>query len=277
VVFKTSTFIGQNLPTAELVDGYDVICLTGGSTVPRDLNIPGRDFQGVHFAMEYLTQQNRLLDGLEISRSDKIDAKDKNVIILGGGDTGADCLGTAHRQGARSVKQFEIMPEPPVARDQNNPWPEWPRILMTSAAHEEGGTREYNISTQKFTGDNGIVRKLHGIKVYWDQSSEDTRPTLKEIKGSEFEIQADLILLAMGFLHPERTGMLDDLQVALDSRGNVATDQDKMTNIPGIFSAGDMTRGQSLVVWAIAEGREVARGIDRYLTGNSNLPKVLTN
>ena len=148
---------------------------------------------------------------------------------------------------------------------------------MTSAAHEEGGSREYNISTQKFTGNNGIVRKLHGIKVHWEQSSGNTRPTLKEIKGSEFEIQADLILLAMGFLHPERTGMLDDLQVALDSKGNVVTDQDKMTNIPGIFSAGDMSRGQSLVVWAIAEGREVARGIDKYLTGNSNLPKVLTN
>ena len=277
VVFKTSTFVGHNFPTSDLIDNYDAICLTGGSTVPRDLNIPGRDLNGIHFAMEYLTQQNRLLDGVEIRKDDIISAKDKDVIILGGGDTGADCLGTAHRQGARSVKQFEIMPEPPITRDHHNPWPEWPRIMMTSAAHEEGGAREYNISSTKFSGENGTVSKLHGIKVDWEQNDSNTRPKLKEINGSDFEISADLILLAMGFLHPEHTGMLNDLQVETDSRGNVATNQDKMTNMPGVFSAGDMARGQSLVVWAIAEGREVARGIDKYLTGKTSLPRVLND
>ncbi|MDA1347909.1 MAG: glutamate synthase subunit beta [Chloroflexi bacterium] len=277
VEFVTRVHIGKSLPVQELIANFDAICVTGGSTVPRDLDVPGRDLDGIHFAMDYLTQQNRLLAGERVPIEERITAEGKRVVILGGGDTGADCLGTAHRQGAEVVHQFEIMPEPPSERPSDNPWPEWPKILMTSAAHEEGGIRDYNILTKHFSGNNDVVQKLHGVRLEWGPPDDSGRPSMAEVPGSEFEIEADLVLLAMGFLHPERTGMLADLKVELDPRGNVATDENKMTSVPGVFAAGDMARGQSLVVWALAEGREAARGIDQYLMGKTSLPRVLSS
>ena len=197
----------------------------------------------------------------------------KRVVILGGGDTGADCLGTAHRQGAEIVHQYELLPEPPVERPENNPWPQWPSILRTSGAHEEGGLRDYNILTKSFSGTDGKLEKLHGVRVEW--TPDDTgRFQMSEISGSEFEMDADLVLLAMGFVHPEHGGMLEQLGLELDGRGNVKVDQNKMTTVPKVFAGGDMVRGQSLVVWAIAEGREVARNIDNYLSGSSELAKT---
>lgn len=277
VEFVTRIHIGESLPVRELLANFDAICVTGGSTVPRDLDVPGRDLDGIHFAMDYLTQQNRLVAGETVPIEDRITAEGKRVVILGGGDTGADCLGTAHRQGAEVVNQFEIMPEPPSERLSDNPWPEWPRVLMTSAAHEEGGIRDYNILTNHFSGNNDVVQRLHGVRLESGPPDDSSPPSMTEVAGSEFEIEADLVLLAMGFLHPERTGMLADLEVELDPRGNVATDEDKMTSVQGVFAAGDMARGQSLVVWALAEGREAARGIDQYLMGKTNLPRVLTS
>ncbi|CAI8045726.1 Glutamate synthase [NADPH] small chain [Geodia barretti] len=220
--------------------------------------------------MEYLPQQNRKLAGEDIS--DQISAEGKRVVILGGGDTGADCLGTAHRQGAEVVRQFELLPEPPEERADDNPWPQWPMILRTSAAHEEGGIRDYNILTKSLSGNGQRVEQLHAVRVDWTKG-EDGRFQMAEVPGSEFIVEADLVLLAMGFLHPEHDGMLQQLGVELDGRGNVQVDDNKMTSVPGIFAGGDMVRGQSLVVWAIAEGRDVARGVDRYLTGASHLPR----
>jgi glutamate synthase (NADPH/NADH) small chain len=277
VEFVTKVNIGKSLPVQELIGKFDAICMTGGSTVPRDLDVPGRDLNGIHFAMEYLTQQNRVVAGERVPIEERITAEGKRVVILGGGDTGADCLGTAHRQGAEVVHQFEILPEPPSERPSDNPWPEWPMVLMTSAAHEEGGIRDYNILTKHFSGSNDVVQKLHGVRLEWGPPDDSGRPSMTQASGSEFELEADLVLLAMGFLHPERTGMLADLKVELDPRGNVATDENKMTSAPGVFAAGDMARGQSLVVWALAEGREAARGIDQYLMGKTSLPRVLTS
>ena len=227
--------------------------------------------------MDYLTQQNRLMAGDHIPSEERITAEGKRVVILGGGDTGADCLGTAHRQGAEVVHQLEILPEPPEERTEDNPWPEWPKILMSSAAHEEGGIRDYNILTKHFSGIDGEVRKLHGVRLEWGPADQSGRPSMNEVPGSEFEIETELVLLAMGFLHPEQDGMLADLGVELDRRGNVATDENKMSSVPGVFAAGDMARGQSLVVWALAEGREAARGIDQYLMADTSLPRVLTS
>ena len=237
--------------------------------------MPGRELDGIHLAMDYLPQQNKLLAGEEIDPNEHITAEGKRVVILGGGDTGADCLGTAHRQGAEVVYQFELLPEPPEERRPDNPWPQWPMILRSSPAHEEGGIRDYNILTKSFSGSNGQVEKLHAVRVEW-AAGEDGRFNMNEVPGSEMEVETDLVLLAMGFLHPEHEGMLTDLGVALDGRGNVQVDDNKMTSVPGVFAGGDMARGQSLVVWAIAEGREVARGVDAYLTGQtSNLPRSM--
>ena len=219
--------------------------------------------------MEYLTQQNRLNSGQTVDPSRRIEAEGKRVVILGGGDTGADCLGTAHRQGAEVVYQFEIMPEPPKDRANNNPWPEWPLILRTSSAHEEGGIRDYNISTASFTGSNGRVERLHGVRV--EPGAWPPQP----IPDTDFELEADLVLLAMGFVHPEHDGMLDQLGVEYDARGNVLVDNEMRTSVPSVFSAGDMARGQSLVVWAIAEGRDAAACIDRHLMGQTPLHPVL--
>ncbi|MCI0439368.1 MAG: glutamate synthase subunit beta [Chloroflexi bacterium] len=275
VAFRTNANVGENVPVQELLDSFDVILLTGGSTVPRDLPVPGRELKGVHFAMEYLTQQNRFLSGESILPSERISAEGKRVVILGGGDTGSDCLGTAHRQGAEIVYQFELLPEPPAERRASNPWPQWPLILRTSSSQEEGGVRDYNILTKSFSGSNGHVEKLHGVRLEWGPPDASGRPQMKEIPGTEFEIDADLVLFALGFLYPQRKGMIEQLGIELDPRGNVKTDENKMTSKPGIFAAGDMARGQSLVVWALAEGREAARGVDLYLMGKTSLRPVL--
>ena len=273
VEFRTNANVGVNISTADLLQEYDAICLTGGATQPRDLGVPGRELNGIHFAVSYLSQQNKLLAGEPVDDGERIDANGKNVIILGGGDTGADCLGTAHRQGAASVLQIELLPEPPADRSQSNPWPEWPMILRSSAAHEEGGIRDYSIATKSFSGTDGSVSKLHAVRLDW-QPSESGRQLMSEVVGSEFEINADLVLLAMGFLGPEHNGLLEDLGVELTDRGNVQVDDSMMTSLPGVFSAGDMSRGQSLVVWAIAEGREAAHHVDQYLMGTTALPRV---
>lgn len=275
VEFRTGVNVGQDFPVQRLLDEYDAVCLTCGSTEARDLPASGRQLAGVHFAMEYLTQQNRLLAGQTIDPSERISAEGKRVVILGGGDTGADCLGTALRQGAEVVHQFELLSEPPEKRRSNNPWPQWPMILRPSPAHEEGGVRDYDILTKSFTGRNGQLEQLHAVRLDWSQFDENGRPIMQEIEGSEFDVDADLVLLAMGFLHPEHKGMVEDLALELDPRGNIKADENKMTSRPGVFTGGDASRGQSLVVWAIAEGREMARGVDSYLMGRTSLPHSL--
>jgi glutamate synthase (NADPH/NADH) small chain len=272
IEFRTNTNVGVNYSVDELLVSFDAICLTGGSTQARDLPVPGRDLKGIHLAMDYLPIQNRLLAGVDIPPDERISAEGKRVVILGGGDTGADCLGTAHRQGAEVVYQFELLPEPPQERHPDNPWPQWPMILRTSGAHEEGGIRDYNILTKSFSGSNGHVEKLHGVRVDWSPG-DDGRPQMHEVPGSEFELETELVLLAMGFLHPEHEGMLEQLGIELDGRGNVRVDENKMTSVPKVFAGGDMVRGQSLVVWAIAEGRDVARGVDQYLMSRTSLPR----
>ncbi len=273
ITFRTGVNVGVDLPVSELLTDFDAVCLTCGSTEGRNLDVPGREFDGVHLAMEYLTQQNRVIAGQEIPPEDRITAEGKRVVILGGGDTGADCLGTAHRQGAEVVYQLELLPEPPVQRGAKNPWPQWPMTLRSSPAHEEGGIRDYNVLTKSFSGENGKVTKLNAVRVDWDALDENGRPAMNEVTGSDWVIDADLVLLAMGFLHPQHEGMISDLGVGLDPRGNIKVDQDKMSSVPGVFAAGDSARGQSLVVWAIAEGRDMAQGVDRYLMGRTNLPR----
>jgi glutamate synthase (NADPH) small chain len=274
VDFQTSTNVGEDFPATDLLDNFDAVCLTGGSTIPRRLGIEGEDLDGVHVAMDYLTQQNRVNRGQADPGADRIDAAGKTVVILGGGDTGADCLGTAHRQGAEVIYQYELLSEPPKERPSTNPWPYWPLILRTSSAHEEGGIRDYSILTKSFSGSNGKLETLHAVRIEWERDEETGRMNLKEIPGTEFDVQADLVFLALGFLHPQHEGMLEQLGVDLDPRGNVRADDNKMTSVPGVFTAGDMTRGQSLVVWAIAEGRQAAHSIDKYLMGSSSLPSV---
>src|SRR6516165_9103963 len=266
IMFRTNANVGVNVAVEELQQEFDSILLAGGSTAPRDLPVPGRELQGIHFAMDYLPLQNKRCEGDTISDSEFISAKDKRVVIIGGGDTGADCLGTAHRQEARSIVQFELLPKPPAERAADNPWPSWPNIFRTSSAHEEGGEREYCVLTKSFTGRDGHVTQLHGVHVAFEGRN------MKEVPGTEFTLDADLVLLAMGFLGPERGGMLEQLGVAINECGNVATDSEKMTTVPGIFAAGDMARGQSLVVWAIREGRQAARFIDQHLMGQTDLP-----
>jgi glutamate synthase (NADPH/NADH) small chain len=266
IMFRTNANVGINVSVDELRDEFDAILLAGGATAPRDLPVPGRDLKGIHFAMEFLPLQNKRCEGDDIPDSNFISAKDKRVVIIGGGDTGADCLGTVHRQGCKSVVQFELLPKPPAERASDNPWPNWPNIFRTTSAHEEGGDREYCVLTKSFTGRDGQVEQLHGLRVQFEGRN------MKEVPGSEFTLDADLVLLAMGFLGPERNGMLDQLGVTINERGNVATDAEKMTSVPGIFAAGDMSRGQSLVVWAIKEGRVAAKSIDKYLMGSTELP-----
>ena len=271
VVFRASVNIGVDVDARDLIDEFDAICLAGGATHSRDLPIPGRELDGIHLAMDFLPPQNRLVAGDDVPESEVVSAAGKRVIILGGGDTGADCLGTVHRHGALSVKQWELLPRPPDARPPETPWPTWPNIFRTSGAHEEGGDRDYSILTKEFTGENGRLTALHGVRLEW-APGEDGRMQMTEVPGSEFVEPVDLVLLALGFLGPERPGMIEQLGVELTERGNVAADENKMTSVPGIFTAGDMTRGQSLIVWAIAEGRDAARGIDRYLMGETSLP-----
>ena len=270
--FKTGVNVGVDISANSLRESFDVLLLTGGATLARELPIPGRDLDGVHLAMEYLTQQNKLLAGEEFAAGKRITAEDKNVVILGGGDTGADCLGTAHRQGAKQVHQFELLPRPPDERAWDNPWPEWPLVMRTSGAHEEGGIRDYSILTKRFSGSGGRVERLHAARLEWSSPNGATRPSMKEIPGTEFEMEVDLVLLALGFVSPEPHGMLAELGVDLDPRGNVAVDKNMQTSVQGVFAAGDMIRGASLVVWAIAEGRDAASSIDRHLMGSTHLP-----
>ena len=274
VAFRPNSHVGVNVRVAELRREFDALVLAGGACWPRDLQVPGRELRGIHFAMEYLKLQNRRCEGDPIPDESFITARDKRVVIIGGGDTGADCLGTVHRQGAVSVHQFELLPRPPDERAPDNPWPQWPNIFRVSGAHEEGGDRVYAVSTQRFTGDaEGRVRQLQAVKV--DMVREGGRIDFKPIAGSEFTLEVDLVLLAMGFLGAERPGMLSDLGVKLTERGNVWRDASWMTSVPGVFACGDMQRGQSLIVWAIAEGRSAARGVDQYLMGKSDLPAPL--
>jgi glutamate synthase (NADPH/NADH) small chain len=257
VQFEVNAHIGVTHPVDDLQRRFDAILLAGGAEQPRNLNIPGRELKGIHFAMEFLPQQNRLCEGDTVDS--QILATGKRVVIIGGGDTGADCLGTSHRQGARSVTQFELLPKPPDERSPNTPWPLWPMQLRVESSHEEGGTRDWSVSTVKFTGDEaGNVTQLHATRV-------GPAPTFAPIAGSEFTLDADLVLLAMGFTGPVKNGMVEKLGVSLDQRGNIATGADYMSSVKGVFSAGDMRRGQSLVVWAIAEGRKAAEAIHGYL------------
>ena len=270
--FQPGVNVGVDVTAKELLAAFDAVVLTGGSTIPRDLKVPGRELKGIHFAMEYLTQQNRVNAGDDIPPEQRITAEGKRVVIIGGGDTGADCLGTVIRQGAKEVYQIELMPKPPLERDElTQPWPTYPMILRTSSAHEEGGIREWSINTKWFEGDeHGNVRRLHAVRLEWYTDSSGRRQ-FREIPGSEFSLEVDLVLLAMGFLHPQHDGLLDSLGVEYDERGNVKTIH-YATSVPSVFAAGDMRRGQSLIVWAISEGREAAHYVDKYLMGRTYLP-----
>jgi len=276
VEFRTGVYVGRNYSVEELRAAFDAILLCIGSTIPRNLDVPGRDLQGVYFAMQYLTQQNKVLAGEQFSPEERITAEGKRVVILGGGDTGADCLATAHRQGAEIVRQLDIIPEPPPARRPNNPWPQWPNVLRTSYALDEGGVLGWSVGTKAFLGSNGYLEKLRCVQLDW-RPDENGRMQMYDVPGSEFEVDADLVLLALGFLHPERGGLVEGLGLELDPRGNVKTDANKMSSVPGIFAAGDAARGQSLVVWALAEGREAARCVDLHLMGETQLPRSLSN
>ena len=259
VQFMTKAHVGHNVPVHDLRRDFHALLLCGGAEAPRDLRVPGRELKGIHFAMEFLPQQNRRCEGDILPEREEILATGKRVVIIGGGDTGADCLGTVHRQKPISVHQFELMPMPPAERAPQTPWPLWPMQLRTEGAHEEGGVRDWSISTTSFTGDEyGNVKQLHGVRV-------GPPPNFEPIAGTEFTLDADLVLLAMGFLGPVRNGMIEQLGVALDQRGNIATGADYQSSVPGVFSAGDMRRGQSLVVWAISEGRRAASSVDAYL------------
>jgi glutamate synthase (NADPH/NADH) small chain len=263
VTFVVNAHVGVNLPVEALTGHYDAILLAGGSEQPRDLKIPGRELKGIHFAMEFLPQQNRRCEGDVVDPSTAIYAEGKRVVIIGGGDTGADCLGTSLRQHAKSVHQFEIMPKPPEERAASTPWPLWPLQLRTETSHEEGGIRDWSINSVCFTGDkNGNVKQLHAVRV-------GPPPNFEPIPGSEFTLDVDLVLLAMGFLGPVRSGMIEKMDLALDNRGNVAAGEGYMTSKEGVFAAGDMRRGQSLVVWAIAEGRKAAAAINSYLAAKA--------
>lgn len=285
IQFKTKINAGVDYPAAKLLKEFDALCLACGCRVPRDLKIEGRELSGIHFAMDYLIQSNQRVSGekpnphrrssnagLEVGQL--IDAKGKRVLVIGGGDTGADCVGTAHRQGASCVVQIEVMPKPAQCRTEEMPWPNYPMILKTSSSHEEGGQRQWAVLTKKFGGRGGRVKKVSCVRVEFPGKDSQGCPLMKEVLGSEFEIEADLVLLAIGFAHPEHQGLVKDLNLKLDSRGNIQTADNYMSSKKGVFSAGDMRRGQSLIVWAISEGRRCARAIDIYLTGKSSLPTL---
>jgi len=270
VEFVTNCRVGIDINADDMRAKFDAIALTMGATKPRDLPIPGRELKGIHFAMDFLPQQNKRNQGDIVPEDIAIMAKGKRVVILGGGDTGSDCLGTSNRQGAISVHQYELLPMPPEQRTLEMPWPDWPMILRTSTSHEEGVNRDWSINTKKFSGEHGHVTKLHGIRLNW-QRANDGRMAMEEIPDSDFELDCDLVLLALGFLGPEPDGIISQLGLKLDPRSNVLCDN-YQSSVPGVFAAGDTRRGQSLVVWAIWEGRECARAVDAYLMGESFLP-----
>ena len=274
VVFKTHTHIGIDIPAKQLIDRFDAVVLTGGSEKPRDLPVPGRDLEGVHFAMDFLRSNTKVVQGIE---TEVISARNKNVVVIGGGDTGSDCIGTSIRHGAKSVTQIEILPEPPAQEDKMLTWPDWPNKQRTSTSQEEGCTRLFSVATKEFLpGDGNKLKGVKCVKVDWNKDAQG-RWQMTEIEGSEFILDAELVTLAMGFVHPVHEGMLEELQVELDPRGNVKGSTEGpdayKTSIDGVFAAGDMRRGQSLVVWAIREGRQCARAVDEFLMGRSDLPR----
>ena len=265
VTFHYDAHVGVNVPADKLVKEHDAVVLTGGSEESRDLLVPGRELKGIHFAMDFLPQQNRRVSNEPLGKVEPILATGKEVVVIGGGDTGSDCIGTSIRQGAMSVTNFEIMPQPPEHENKMLTWPDWPLKLRISSSHEEGVTREFAVLTQKFSGENGHVKKLHCVHV---------DPKFQPVPGTEFEIKADLVLLAMGFVHPVHEGMLKALDIALDNRGNASADTTAyLTSVPKVFAAGDIRRGQSLVVWAIREGRQCAHAVDKFLMGSTTLPR----
>ena len=272
VNFKSNTEVGISITVDDMLKEYDAIVMTGGSELPRDMEVPGRDLDGIHFAMQFLTQQNRRLADEQVLDNQPISAKGKNVVVIGGGDTGSDCVGTSIRQGAKSVTQLEVMPKPPEMEDKALSWPNWPLKLRTSSSHLEGADRDWSVATKSFYGNGGTVKGLELVRNKWD-SGPDGQMSMVETANSQFTLDADLVLLAMGFVHPQHAGMIEDSGVELDNRGNVkANIEDYKTSRKNIFVAGDMRRGQSLVVWAISEGRKAARSVDSYLMGSSTLP-----
>jgi glutamate synthase (NADPH/NADH) small chain len=272
VVFRPNWHIGQDIPAQQLLDDFDAVVLAGGSEKPRDLGVPGREFKGVYFAMEFLPQQNKRNAGDALPEDISLTAKDKHVVVIGGGDTGSDCIGTSNRHGAASVTQLEILPKPPEKENKSTTWPNWPNKLRTSSSHEEGCERMWSVDTVSLEGADGQVTQINCIKVEW--KNEGGRWVMSKVPGSEFSLKADLVLLAMGFVHPVHEGLLQQLGVDLDERRNVkANTLDYRTSVDKVFTAGDMRRGQSLVVWAIREGRQCARAVDEYLMGSSELPR----
>jgi glutamate synthase (NADPH/NADH) small chain len=276
VEFRTGVEVGATLSIKSLLEGYDAVALTGGAELPRDLEVPGRELSGIHFAMDFLTQQNKRNAGDDEARAaprGTLTAKGKHVIVIGGGDTGSDCVGTSNRHGAASVTQLEVMPQPPVRENKALTWPDWPLKLRTSSSHEEGAARDFAVLTKRAVGSNGKIEALECVRVEWVKGA-DGRMAMQEVAGSTFELRADLVLLAMGFVGPRRPGLVEQAGVALDPRGNVSANvKDYQTSVPRLFAAGDMRRGQSLVVWAIREGRQCARSIDESLMGSSTLPR----
>jgi glutamate synthase (NADPH/NADH) small chain len=271
VEFRVNSHVGVNIPVEHIVSEFDSVVLAAGCEEPRDLPVPGRELDGVHFAMQFLTQQNRRL-GTEAITGPEISAAGKHVVVIGGGDTGSDCVGTSNRQGAASITQLEVLPKPTETPDKLLTWPDWPQKLRTSSSHAEGCERLWSVSTKEFVGPNGRVERLRGITVEW--SRVDGQWQMTELPGTEFDLRADLVLLAMGFVSPVHAGLVEKLAIATDQRGNVAaTTDDYATSVPGVFAAGDMRRGQSLVVWAIKEGRQCARAVDEFLMGHSDLPR----
>ncbi len=273
VTFQPNTEVGKDIAAKQLVNDYDAVVLSGGSEQNRDLNAPGRELKGIYFAMEFLPQQNKRVAGDTIPEDISLYAKDKHVVVIGGGDTGSDCVGTSKRHGAASITQLEILPKPPEKEDKASTWPLWPQKLRTSSSHEEGCERHWSVSTKNFEGENGQITQVNLVKVEW-QKDEQGRWQMSEVPDSEFSLKADLVLLAMGFVHPVHEGMLQELGIELDGRSNVkANDKNYQTSVDKIFAAGDMRRGQSLVVWAICEGRQTARAVDEFLMGSSELPR----
>lgn len=277
VEFHVNTHVGVDIPTKKLLDEFDALVLAGGSEQPRDLQVPGRELDGIYFAMDFLRANNKWVQGVPSAEAQWISAEGRHVIVIGGGDTGSDCIGTSNRHGAASVTQLEILPKPPEKENKALTWPYWPNKMRTSSSQEEGCERLWSVATKAFIGDaSGRVKAIRGIKVAWDKD-ENGRWKMSEVPQSEFELTADLVTLAMGFVHPVHQGMLRELDVALDAAGNVRGQTEGRdayrTSIPGVFSAGDMRRGQSLVVWAIREGRQCARAVDEYLMGHSDLPR----
>ena len=276
VEFRTGVEVGATLSIKSLLEGYDAVALTGGAEWPRDLEVPGRELSGVHFAMDFLTQQNKRVAGDDEARAapkGTLTAKGKPVVVIGGGDTGSDCVGTSNRQGAASVTQLEVMPQPPERENKALTWPDWPLKMRTSSSHEEGVGRDFAVLTKRAVGKDGKITALQCVRIDWVKGA-DGRMAMKEVEGSAFDLKADLVLLAMGFLGPRRPGMVEQSGVTLDPRGNIlANVQDYKTSVPKLFAAGDMRRGQSLVVWAIREGRQCARSIDESLMGTTTLPR----